>query len=236
MRWFWLIPACLMLLPVTASADNIHACMVDGKMIFVNESSPYYKRCKRRKLVLPGEKTRPLPVTASAGPNSGTGKKKKKDKRLENWRPPQAMQFNDKRASDQEKHKSIDLIIKKASETYNIPEAFIKGVIEVESSYKVKALSHKGAMGLMQLMPGTARDMGVTNPWDPYQNIMGGTRFLRYLANRFNGDIPKVIAAYHAGGGSVNKAGGIPFIGSDGYVRKVLDRYYRNRDATLASQ
>jgi soluble lytic murein transglycosylase-like protein len=81
-------------------------------------------------------------------------------------------------------------------------------------------------MGLMQLMPGTAADMGVSDPWDPYQNIMGGTRFLRILANRFNGDMPKVLAAYHAGGSSVSKADGIPYQGSEGYVRKVLNHYY----------
>jgi len=106
-------------------------------------------------------------------------------------------------------------------------EAFIRAIIQVESSFKVKALSYKGAMGLMQLMPGTADDMGVSDPWDPYQNIMGGTRFLRVLANRFNGDLPKVISAYHAGGGAVSQRGGIPFEGTDSYVRRVLDHYYR---------
>ena len=123
--------------------------------------------------------------------------------------------------------KDLDAVIKEAARTYNIPEPFIRAVIEVESAYKIKALSYKGAMGLMQLMPGTAKDMGVTNPWNPYQNIMGGTRLLRILANKFDGDIPKVISAYHAGGGSVSQKGGIPYEGTDGYVRKVLSHYYR---------
>lgn len=234
MRAFWIVVACLMLSPSGVKAGDIWACEVDGRVWFVNRKPPRAQKCK---LVVKGEKPRHIPTATKAKKYSSPSRKKKKpkDKRLANWRPQHAMYFNKRKATADEKLKDIDLIIKKASATYNIPEAFIRGVIEVESSYKVKALSHKGAMGLMQLMPGTAKDMGVTNPWDPYQNVMGGTKFLRYLANRFNGDIPKVIAAYHAGGGSVRKAGGIPFVGSDGYVRKVLTRYYRNRDASRES-
>ncbi|MBM4355018.1 MAG: lytic transglycosylase domain-containing protein, partial [Deltaproteobacteria bacterium] len=128
----------------------------------------------------------------------------------------------------------VDSTIREAAQRYDIPEPFIRAVIEVESNYKPRALSYKGAMGLMQLMPGTAADMGVTSPYDPYQNIMGGTRFLRILANRFNGDIPKVLAAYHAGGSSVATAEGIPYQGTDGYVRKVLDHYYRLKGEAAA--
>jgi len=125
----------------------------------------------------------------------------------------------------------IDRVIQEASRTYNIPEAFVRAVIEVESNYGNRALSYKGAMGLMQLMPSVCKDLGVTDPWDPYQNIMAGVHLLRILANRFQGDIPSVIAAYHAGGGSVATREGIPYQGTDGYVRKVLDHYYRLKNA-----
>ena len=73
----------------------------------------------------------------------------------------------------------------------------------VESRFKPRALSRVGAMGLMQLMPNTAAGMGVTDPYDPYQNIMGSARYLRTLATRFQGDYVKVLSAYHAGGAAV---------------------------------
>ena len=116
--------------------------------------------------------------------------------------------------------------VREASERFNLPEEFILGVMFVESRFKVRAKSHAGAMGLMQLMPGTAKDMGCTDPWDPYQNIMGGSRFLRRLADRFDGDFVKVISGYHAGGCAVNREGGIPHRQTAEYVRAVLDAYY----------
>ncbi|MFH1530952.1 MAG: lytic transglycosylase domain-containing protein [Pseudomonadota bacterium] len=129
----------------------------------------------------------------------------------------------------------IDEIIRTASEAYDLPEAFIHAVITVESSYKTRALSHKGAMGLMQLMPGTARDLGVDDPYDPYQNIMGGSKFLRILADRFDGDMIKVVSAYHAGGGVTSRKDGTPWVGTDGYVRKVLKNYYRLKTELAAT-
>ena len=83
----------------------------------------------------------------------------------------------------------------------------------------------------MQLMPGTARAMGVNDSFDPQQNIMGGTRLLRVLANKYDGDMVKVLSAYHAGAGNVAKKGGIPFGATEGYVRAVLDHYYRYKSA-----
>lgn len=129
----------------------------------------------------------------------------------------------------------IDEIVKTAAATYDLPEAFIHAVITVESSYKTRALSHKGAMGLMQLMPGTAKDLGVDDPYDAYQNVMGGTRFLRILADRFDGDMIKVVSAYHAGGGVTSRKDGTPWVGTDGYVRKVLKNYYRIKAEVAAT-
>ena len=118
--------------------------------------------------------------------------------------------------------------IAEASEKYQIPASFIRAVIRVESSFQYKAESGAGAQGLMQLMPKTARAMGVNDSFDPRQNIMGGTRFLRRLANKYDGDMVKVLSAYNAGPGAVaKKGGGIPYVGTEGYVRAVLDHYYR---------
>jgi len=114
-----------------------------------------------------------------------------------------------------------------AAELYELPEAFLRAVARVESNFRYRAKSGAGAMGLMQLMPGTARDMGVSDVWDPRSNVLGGGRLLRVLADRFDGDMVKVLAAYHAGGGAVADADGIPYEATESYVRSVLDYYYQ---------
>lgn len=208
--------------PAQARAD-FFACERDGKTWVTNYKDPSAKHCKR---IMSGFGA-PAPKEG-AGANSGnTNTAKPRKKR--SWKPPRKVTFDSTGTKGEEKLKDIGRIVELASRKYDLPQAFIHAIIMVESSYKVRALSYKGAMGLMQLMPGTAGDMGVTDPYDPYQNIMGASKFLRILANRFDGDIPKVLAAFHAGGGAVSRANGIPWEGSDGYVRKVLDNYYRRK-------
>jgi len=119
--------------------------------------------------------------------------------------------------------------IEEAAELYKLPLAFIAAVIRVESNFRYRVTSSAGAMGLMQLMPVIVREMGVDNPWDPRANIMGGARLLRTLADRYEGDMVKVLAAYHAGAGAVKSADGIPYEATESYVRSVLDRYYEYR-------
>jgi soluble lytic murein transglycosylase-like protein len=114
-----------------------------------------------------------------------------------------------------------------AAQLYNIPAELVRAVIAVESAGDAGAVSHKGALGLMQLMPGTAGQMYVVDPVDPAQNIFGGTRYLRYLANQFSGDMMLVLAAYNAGPEAVRKYKGVPpFEETRLYVRKVMSRYY----------
>lgn len=125
--------------------------------------------------------------------------------------------------------------IARASSRYQIPEALIRAVIRVESNYNPNAVSRAGAMGLMQLMPGTAREQGVTDRLDPEQNIMGGTRYLRWLANKFQGDIIKTLAGYHAGHNAVESKGGIPYTATEQYVKKVLGHYYRYKASTTTA-
>lgn len=117
--------------------------------------------------------------------------------------------------------------IEEAAEYYKVPAALVKAVIAAESNFDPGAVSHKGAMGLMQLIAPTAEEMYVTDPYDPRQNIHGGVRYLRYLANLFEGDLVKVIAAYNAGPERVIKAGGVPRIAeTEQYVKRVLRFYY----------
>ena len=105
--------------------------------------------------------------------------------------------------------------------------------MEVESGLDRRALSPKGAVGLMQLMPATAKEMFVADAWDPAQNIEGGARYLRILANQYDGDVQKTLAAYNAGPEAVRRAGGIPSIPeTQQYVRKVIALYQVFRERT----
>lgn len=116
-------------------------------------------------------------------------------------------------------------LVASSATQFQIPEALLWAVMRIESNFIPTAVSHKGAMGLMQLMPGTAKDLGVSDAFDPQQNIWGAAKLLRQLADRFKGDTVKVLAAYHAGGGAVNRAGGIPYPQTRDYVEKVLSAY-----------
>jgi soluble lytic murein transglycosylase-like protein len=123
-----------------------------------------------------------------------------------------------------------DVHIREASALYQIPEALIRAVIKVESNFDPRALSPANAHGLMQLIPETAARMMVTDIYDPRQNIMGGVRYLRVLANLFNGNLELTIAGYNAGENAVMKYGGIPpFPETQQYVVKVLSAYAQYR-------
>ncbi len=124
----------------------------------------------------------------------------------------------------------FDKLIATKSYKYGLDPALVKAVIAVESDFNPHAVSEKGAQGLMQLMPMTAIELGVSNSFDPEDNIDGGTRYLKYLLDYFNGDIDLALAAYHAGRGRVVKHAGIPPITATyRYVDKVKSTYERYR-------
>lgn len=123
-------------------------------------------------------------------------------------------------------HSLYDPHIQYSCRRYGLDHRLVKALIRTESAFDPGALSPKGAMGLMQLMPGTSRDMGVMNPFDPVENIDGGVRYLRFLMDRFNNNLSLALAAYNAGPEAVQKHGGIPpFEETRNYVQKVLDIY-----------
>jgi soluble lytic murein transglycosylase-like protein len=122
--------------------------------------------------------------------------------------------------------KDYSQYIHKAASKYDLEPDLIRAVIKTESNGNHRAVSRKGAKGLMQLMPSTATDMNVSNPFDPEANIEGGTRYLKYLLERFNGNMTLALAAYNSGPGTVEKYGNVPPIDETRqYVKRIYNLY-----------
>lgn len=186
-------------LPFTAAADIYKYVDPDGVIHFTNK-----RQNATAKLYL---KTEPKPVAGG---------------RVRPGVVPFAPQDR-----DPSRFTRYDHHIRQAAILYQIPEELIRAVIKVESDYDPRAVSYAGARGLMQLMPETARGLGVKDIDDPRENIMGGVRFLRVLANMFNGNLDLTLAGYNAGENAVIQHNGIPpYTQTRNYVVKVT-RYYR---------
>ena len=133
----------------------------------------------------------------------------------------------------------LDRIVQEAAQRHRLDPALVKAVISTESGWNPRAISQKGAVGLMQLIPATAQRFGVGNPFDPAQNVEGGTTYLKSLLDRYNGDLTKSLAAYNAGERAVDLSGGVPaYRETQKYVQKVTNAYFRpdsGRTSTLWS-
>ncbi len=117
-------------------------------------------------------------------------------------------------------------LISKIAQKYDMDENLIKAVVKQESGFKSNAVSKAGAMGLMQLMPRTAKGLGVKDPFNPVQNLEGGVKHLKGLLARYNGNLVLALAAYNAGGGNVDKYNGVPpFAETQNYVKNILANY-----------
>lgn len=153
---------------------------------------------------------------------------------LNNQQPGQNSQGASKHRTAEDVTKSIQSknsaeigsIILEKSRKHEVDPFLVSAIMSVESDYDPNAVSNKGAMGLMQLMPGTASDLGVKNPFDMNQNIEGGTKYIKMMLERFSGDIKLALAAYNAGPNAVDKSGGIPDNDeTKNYVVRVLENY-----------
>ncbi|HVV86996.1 MAG TPA: lytic transglycosylase domain-containing protein, partial [Kofleriaceae bacterium] len=188
-RWRWLLAAAALLagLWVTsrviapASADIYTWTDDEGVVHFTNLRPPRGKGAKKLISETPRKGTK---ASAERGACAGCDRVPARD-------------------TSPERYHRYDGEIAEASALYRIPEALIRAVIRTESDYDPHVVSAVGAKGLMQLMPAAQADMGVSDVFDPRLNILGGTRYLRILANRFDGDVVLTIAAYHAGAGAV---------------------------------
>jgi soluble lytic murein transglycosylase-like protein len=134
------------------------------------------------------------------------------------FRNSNAKQFSDK---------DVDAAIEQAAARHNVDPNLVRSVIKVESNFNPNAVSRKGAMGLMQLMPQTARSLNVSNPFDPEQNVDAGVRHLKKLLESYGGDVRLTLAAYNAGSGAVARSAGVPrFSETQNYVKRITNLYY----------
>jgi soluble lytic murein transglycosylase-like protein len=130
----------------------------------------------------------------------------------------------------------IEKLIREISEQHGIDPELVKAVVKTESNFNPRAISHKGAHGLMQLVPDTAKRFGVANVWDPKQNIEGGVKFLKFLMSMFPDNLPYVLAAYNSGENAVLKYRGVPpYPETQAYVRKITQTYNKKGNLLIAS-
>lgn len=188
-------------LPLSTCAQIVAAVSADGRTVYVNGDSP---RARRRGTI----SSPPAGLwarSAGAGNDEATG------------------------GSAVVSDPKLDRIVQEAAERHDLDPALVKAVISTESNWNPYAVSSKGAMGLMQLVPSTAERFGVGNPYDPAQNVEGGTAYLKELLDRYHGDLKKSLAAYNAGPGAVDASGGVPWYPETRrYVRKVTNAYFRS--------
>jgi soluble lytic murein transglycosylase-like protein len=221
---------------LTATTD------ADGRTIYVNDGAPARPRrtettaAKRSALMYWSAKEnrwKPVPSAGTASMQAARSAAAevsqyyvRESARSANARI-QAANFRGRQASPEE----IDASIVMAAARHNVDPNLVRAVVKVESNFNSNAVSRKGAMGLMQLMPSTARSLNVKNPFDPAQNVDAGVRHLKQLLENYGGDVKLTLAAYNAGSGAVARSAGIPrYAETQNYVRKITNLYYGGFD------
>ena len=128
----------------------------------------------------------------------------------------------------------IDKIIETFADKYNVDGDFIKAIIKQESGFNPKATSKKGAMGLMQLMPKTAESLGISDAYNPWENVEGGVKYIKGFLDKYNNNHELALAAYNAGPGAVNRYGGVPpYKETQNYIKAIMSNYNKIKGLTL---
>ncbi len=215
-----------LVLSFPAGAQITRTVDANGKTVFVNADSP-----KPHRGSTISSTPAPSPVSTAASPSlmvnpfPGSETPLAETRSVEDPIPPKPMETK------------YDGIIAKAAERHHVDAALVKAVISQESGWNPQAISRKGAVGLMQLIPSTAQRYGAHNSFDPAQNVEAGTSYLRSLLDRYDNNLDKTLAAYNAGENAVDRNGGVPaYPETQKYVQKVSNRYFgpsSGRDTSL---
>ena len=204
--------------PITATTDN------DGRKVYVNDSAPAAARRTRSPAFVSSGLVYWSPATHRWKSVPSANIRAARSAAAEVSQTEQVSSFVRGKPFTQQE---VDAAIEEAANRHNVDPGLVRAVIKVESNFNPNAVSRKGAMGLMQLMPQTARRLNVTNPFDPEQNVDAGVRHLKELMESYGGDVRLTLAAYNAGAGAVARSGGVPrFTETRNYVRRITGLYY----------
>jgi len=228
------------------AASHLTATTENGRTIYVNDDAPakprpaqaaqpkraslvYWSSKENRWKPVPGANTVSMQAARSAAAEVsqyyGRDSVKSANAKI------LAANFRGHQATQEE----IDQSIVMAAARHNVDPNLVRAVIKVESNFNSNAVSRKGAMGLMQLMPQTARELKVKNPFDPDQNVDAGVRHLKHLLENYGGDVNLTLAAYNAGSGAVARSSGVPrYAETQNYVRRITNLYYGGFDLAPA--
>jgi len=223
-------------------SNGITTTEENGRKVYVNEDAPAQKHAaqavpaKRSSLVYWSSKENRWKPVPSAGTASMQAARSAAAEITQYFGHESTQSANAKIVAanargHQASQEEIDESIVMAAARHNVDPNLVRAVVKVESNFNSNAVSRKGAMGLMQLMPSTARSLKVKNPFDPDQNVDAGVRHLKQLLENYNGDVNLTLAAYNAGSGAVARSSGIPhFAETQNYVRRITNLYYGGFD------
>jgi len=223
-------------------AEMITPTEEHGRKVYVNEDAPAQKRgtqpsqSKRSSLVYWSSKEsrwKPVPSAGTASMRAARSAAAEVSQYFghESVQSANAKIVAANARGHQASQDEIDSSIVMAAARHNVDPNLVRAVVKVESNFNSNAISRKGAMGLMQLMPSTARSLKVNNPFDPDQNVDAGVRHLKQLLENYGGNVDLTLAAYNAGAGAVARSAGVPhFAETQNYVRRITNLYYGGFD------